>query len=143
MKNHKIVLFDGICNFCNFWVNFIIDRDKKNVFKFTALQSEKGQGLLERCRRDENFLSSFHSSGTSFDTFVLIDGDKVYTKSSAAFNICKDLKGIWRFLYFLILIPEPFRDFLYTVVAKNRYKFFGKRNACRIPTDEEREKFLE
>ena len=132
MNNQKIILFDGICNFCNFWVNFIIDRDKKDNFKFAALQSDKGQKLLQTFEIDKNV----------FDSFVFIDGEKVYTKSAAAFKICKSLKGIWKYFYFLIFIPKPIRDFIYTIVAKNRYKFFGKRDACRLPTEQERVKFL-
>jgi predicted DCC family thiol-disulfide oxidoreductase YuxK len=132
VNNQQIILFDGVCNFCNFWVNFIIDRDKKDLFRFVALQSEKGQELLERFKMDSN----------SLDTFVLIENKKVYTKSTAAIKISRNLVGIWRFLYFLILVPKPFRDFIYTLIAKNRYKFFGKRDTCRIPTKEEREKFL-
>jgi len=132
MDNRQIILFDGVCNFCNFWVNFIIDRDKKDLFRFAALQSEKGQELLERFQMDSN----------SLDTFVLIDDKKVYTKSTAAIRISRNLVGIWRSLYFLILVPKPFRDFIYTLIAKNRYKFFGKRNTCRIPNEEEKKKFL-
>ena len=132
MNNQHIILFDGVCNFCNFWVNFIIDRDKKDLFRFAALQSEKGQELLERFQMDSN----------SLDTFVLIEDKKVYTKSTAALKISRKLKGIWRSFYFLIFIPKPIRDFIYTLIAKNRYKFFGKRSTCRIPTAEEKEKFL-
>lgn len=132
MNNQQIILFDGVCNFCNFWVNFIIDRDKKDLFRFAALQSEKGQELLERFRMDSN----------SLDTFVLIEDKKVYTKSTAALRISRNLMGIWKFLYFLILVPKPFRDFIYTLIAKNRYKFFGKRDTCRIPNEEDKKKFL-
>jgi predicted DCC family thiol-disulfide oxidoreductase YuxK len=132
VNNQHIILFDGICNFCNFWVNFIIDRDKKNIFRFAALQSERGQELLDRFQMDSK----------SLDTFVLIEDKKVYTKSTAALKISRKLIGIWRSFYFLILIPKPIRDFIYTLIAKNRYKFFGKRSTCRIPTEEEKEKFL-
>jgi predicted DCC family thiol-disulfide oxidoreductase YuxK len=142
VENQKIILFDGVCNFCNFWVNFIIDRDNKNFFKFAALQSEKGQELLERYQRNKNLQFPFHHAGVSFDTFVLIDGDRVFTKSTAVFKVSRYLKGIWRLFYFLIFIPRPIRDFIYTIVATNRYKYFGRRNACRIPTEQEKDKFL-
>lgn len=132
MTKEKIILFDGVCNFCNFWVNFIIDRDNKNVFIFAALQSEKGQELLKKNNFNKN----------SFETFVLIDGGITYTKSTAALKISKDLKSYWKYFYYLIFIPQTIRDFVYTIIAKNRYKFFGKRDACRIPTDEEKQKFL-
>lgn len=132
MKNKQIVLFDGVCNFCNFWVNFIIERDVKDSFRFAALQSEKGQELLIK----------FSLSTRDFDTFILIDRDKFYTQSTAALRISRKLKGIWKVFYLLIIIPKPVRDFVYKIVAKNRYKFFGKREACRVPTEEERRKFL-
>ncbi len=131
--NSFIILFDGVCNFCNFWVNFIIDRDKKNVFRFAALQSEAGQTLLKK----------FKLSTSDFDTFILISGEEYFTKSTAAFKIAKELKSILKIFYPLIFLPEPVRDFFYDLVAKSRYKLFGKRNTCRIPSKEEREKFLE
>ena len=132
MSNQQIILFDGVCNFCNFWVNFLIKRDKKDVFKFAALQSDKGQELLEK----------FQIDSSSLNTFVLIEVEKVYTKSTAAFKISRNLKGMWKYLYFLIFIPKPIRDYIYTTIARNRYKFFGTRDVCRIPTEQEKGKFL-
>jgi predicted DCC family thiol-disulfide oxidoreductase YuxK len=132
VSNQQIILFDGVCNFCNFWVNFLIERDKKDVFKFAALQSDKGQELLEK----------FQIDSSSLNTFVLIEVEKVYTKSTAAFKISRNLKGIWKYLYFLIFIPKPIRDYIYTTIARNRYKFFGARDVCRIPTEQEKGKFL-
>ncbi|NNJ53850.1 MAG: thiol-disulfide oxidoreductase DCC family protein [Ignavibacteriaceae bacterium] len=132
VTKEKIILFDGVCNFCNFWVNFIIDRDSKNVFIFAALQSEKGQEILGKINFNKN----------NFDTFVLIDVGSTYTKSTAALKISKDLKSYWKYFYYLIFIPQTLRDFFYEIIAKNRYRFFGKRNACRIPTEEEKRKFL-
>lgn len=125
-------MFDGVCNFCNFWVNFILDRDKKDHFKFAALQSEPGQKLL----------SKFNLSKTDFDTFILIDGESYFTKSTAALKIAGNLSGPIKIVNGLIILPRFFRDFIYTIIAKNRYNFFGKRDACRIPTKEERMKFL-
>jgi len=127
-----IVLFDGVCNFCNFWINFLLDRDKKDKFRFTALQSGKG----------EEFLKKLNLSTEDFETFVLINGDKYFIKSTASLIVAKNLPGLWKVLYVIILIPKPIRDFLYSLVAKNRYKLFGKREACRILTPEERRKFL-
>jgi len=127
-----IILFDGVCNFCNFWVNFLIDRDKKDIFRFTALQSEKGNELLKK----------YNLSTNDFDTFVLIDDKKFYIKSTAALKVAKILPGLWPALYVFIIIPKPVRNFLYSLVAKNRYKIFGKKDSCRIPTPEERSKFL-
>jgi predicted DCC family thiol-disulfide oxidoreductase YuxK len=132
VNNQQIILFDGVCNFCNFWVNFIIDRDKRDMFKFAALQSEIGRDLLERFKLDSN----------SLDTFVLIEEEKVYTKSTAALKISRNLKGIWKYLYFMIFIPKPVRDYIYTIIARNRYKFFGKLDACRVPSEQEKSKFL-
>lgn len=131
-NTHYIILFDGVCNFCNFWVNFLLDRDKKDKFRFTPLQSEKGEQLLKK----------FNLSTEDFDTFVFIDGDKYYIRSTAVLLVAKNLPGLWKILYALIIIPRPIRDFFYSLVAKNRYKLFGKRETCRIPTPEERNKFL-
>ena len=132
MKYHHIILFDGVCNFCNFWVNFIIYRDKDDIFKFAALQSEAGQKLLQE----------YKLNVSDFDTFVLIVNDKHFTKSTAALKISKNLKSFVKLLYPLIILPRPIRDFFYDLIAKNRYKIFGRRDICRIPTEEERDKFL-
>ena len=132
MNEKKIILFDGVCNFCNFWVNFILDRDKNNIFKFAALQSEAGQELLHK----------FGLSTSDFDTFILIEGNKYFTKSTAVFKIIKKLSSFVKVFYPFVFLPKFFRDFLYNFIAGNRYRIFGKRDACRIPTPEEREKFL-
>lgn len=128
----KIILFDGVCNFCNYWVNYIIDHDKKNIFKFAALQSEEGRVLLDK----------FELPKDDFDSFILISQNKVYKKSSAAFAITKDLSGWVKIFTPFRFLPQSLTDFVYDLVAKNRYKFFGKKEACRIPTKEERAKFL-
>jgi len=133
MEKHQIILFDGVCNFCNFWVNFILDRDKNDIFRFTSLQSAKGQRLLKK----------FSLNTQGFETFVLIDGDDYYLKSTAALKILKHLDSILKILYPLIFLPKLLRDPLYTIVANYRYKIFGKRDVCRVPTDEEKENFLE
>lgn len=131
-NGQKIILFDGICNFCNSSVNFIIDHDKHNRFKFAALQTEAGQELLKK-----------HNLPTEdFDSFILVDGDRYYKKSSAALHTVKDFPGLWKLLYAFITIPPFIRDIFYNILAKNRYKWFGKRDECRMPTPELREKFL-
>jgi predicted DCC family thiol-disulfide oxidoreductase YuxK len=132
MINKQIILFDGVCNFCNFWVNFIIDRDAADSFRFAALQSDKGQELLKK----------FKLNTGDFDTFILIDDEKFYKKSTAALRISKKLNGAWKIFYSLIIIPKPIRDFVYSLIANNRYKFFGKREVCRVPTEQEKNKFL-
>ena len=132
MNQHKIILFDGVCNFCNFWVNFIIDRDKKDLFRFVVLQSEAGQKLLKK----------FGLAKSDFDTFILIDSKSIYLRSTAALKIVKDISGPFKFLSVFTFLPECLRDWIYDLVAINRYKIFGIRDVCRIPNEEERRKFL-
>lgn len=137
MINQKqIILFDGVCNFCNFWVNFVIKRDKKDLFRFAALQSNKSN-------KSKKLTEKFNFDFTSLDTFILIVGDKLYTKSTAALLVCKELKSPIKILYPLMILPKFLRDFVYDLIAKNRYKLFGKRDSCRVPTDEDELKFLE
>ncbi|MBK8807128.1 MAG: DUF393 domain-containing protein [Bacteroidales bacterium] len=120
-KNH-VILFDGVCNVCIGVVHFLIKRDKKKKFRYTALQSDEGQSIL----------NSLRLSATNFDTLVLIQGNKTYIKSTAILHVCKALGGVWSLFYIFILIPKTFRDGLYNVFAKNRYRFFGKQNSCMI-----------
>lgn len=128
----QIILFDGVCNFCNFWVNFVIKRDEKDAFRFAALQSEKAKELT----------SKFNFDTSSMNTFVLIDEDHLYTKSTAALMICKQLNWPIKILSLFIILPKIFRDFIYDIIAKNRYNLFGKRESCRVPTEKEKLKFL-
>jgi predicted DCC family thiol-disulfide oxidoreductase YuxK len=128
----QIILFDGVCNFCSFWVNFVIKRDKKDAFRFAALQSEKAQEITSR----------FNINISKPDTFILIADNKFFTKSTAALMVCKELNGLLKILFPLIILPKLLRDFIYDLVAKNRYKLFGKRDTCRVPTDEEKKRFL-
>ena len=130
--NQNILLFDGVCNLCNGLVRFIIKRDKEGKFKFTSLQSEPGQQLLER----------FGLSKNEFESFVLIWGDQYYLKSTAALKTLRELGGPWKIFYVFIWIPRPLRDFLYDIIAKSRYKVFGKRETCMIPTPESNARFL-
>jgi predicted DCC family thiol-disulfide oxidoreductase YuxK len=132
MQNYNFILFDGVCNFCNFWVNFVIKRDKNNTYKFAAMQSESGQELLQK----------FKLNTANFDTFVLIVNNKTFTKSTAALLITKNLKSYIKLLYPLIILPPSIRDFFYDLIARNRYKFFGKRDFCMVPTKNLRDKFL-
>ena len=128
----KIILFDGVCNFCNYWVNFIIDRDIKNQFKFASLQSKKGIELLEK----------FNLPKDDFDSFILISNKRVLKKSQAAFEIARHISGCLRLFVPIKILPTFLTDFVYDIIAKNRYKLFGKKEACRIPTLEERNRFL-
>jgi len=127
-----IVLFDGVCNFCNGSVNFIIDHDKANYFKFAPLQSEIGQNLLEKHGIDKN----------EIDSVILIEDEKVFTHSTAALRIARKLDGIWSSFYIFRFVPSFIRDFAYKLFAKYRYKLFGKQDACMLPTPEIRARFL-
>lgn len=132
MKTEKIILFDGVCNLCNSAINFVIDHDKNNVFKFGSLQSSEGQFYLKK----------FGLNSENFDSFVLIDGDKYYTKSTAALRVANDLPGLYKLLYGFIIVPTFIRDAVYNFVSKYRYKIFGKSDSCRMPTPELKSKFL-
>lgn len=129
---HKIILFDGVCNLCNGAVTYIIKRDKKNVFKFAALQSEIGAQLLAK----------FNIDTEKVDSIILIDGEKQYVKSSAALHIAKHLSGAYPLLFGFMVVPRSIRNWVYDYVAKNRYKWFGKKESCMIPTVELKSKFL-
>ncbi|CAM3403357.1 thiol-disulfide oxidoreductase DCC family protein [Aequorivita lipolytica] len=132
IENHKIILFDGVCNLCNSSINFVIKHDKKNVFKFAALQSEVGLELISKFKIDTSKL----------DSIILIDGDKYYEKSSAALYIAKKLSGGYPLLFGFIILPKFIRNSVYDYVARNRYKWFGKKESCMIPTAELKGKFL-
>lgn len=127
----NIILFDGECRFCDKSVQFIMKRDPHGHFKFASLQSEVGIELLSK-----------YGIPTNVDSFVLIENNTYYVKSSAALRVCKKLKGAWKFLYVLLLVPVPLRDFFYQIIAKNRYKWFGKKESCLLPSPEERKRFL-
>ena len=131
-KDQKIILFDGVCNLCNGAVTYIIKRDKKNVFKFAALQSEIGQQLI----------SKFNIDTSKVDSIIFIDGEKHYEKSSAALHIAKQLSGAYPLLFGFMVVPKFIRNSIYDYIAKNRYKWFGKKESCMIPTVELKSKFL-
>jgi predicted DCC family thiol-disulfide oxidoreductase YuxK len=118
--NENILLFDGYCNLCSRLVNFIFRRDKKTKFLFVSLQSASGQSLLNK----------FGLPGDDFDSVVYIRGDKYYLKSSAILHILKELGGIWKLFFIFIIIPNFIRDFIYKIIAKTRYKIFGRHDSC-------------
>lgn len=128
---HKIVLFDGDCHFCNKSVQFIIKRDPHKHFQFASQQSEIGKKFLSEVKAPLNL-----------DSLILIANNRYYDKSSAALRICRFLRGGWKVFTILLIIPKPFRDFVYTIVANNRYRLFGKISYCPIPSAEDRERFL-
>ena len=129
----EIVVFDGVCNLCNGAVNFIIDRDPQSRFKFVALQSDTGRELLRR----------FPPAEGPVDSIVLIKNGQSYIKSEAALHIAQNLSGLWPALTVFRIFPRFLRDFGYDWIARNRYRFFGREDACRIPTPELKARFLE
>lgn len=132
-KPRPVVLFDGVCKFCNGSVQFLIRHDTKDALRFAALQSEYAETLLP----------SELQSGLQLDTIILAEEQAFYTRSTAVLRICKHMGGGWSLLYLFILIPRPIRDWLYRCVAKYRYKLFGKYDRCVIPTEAVRRKFVD
>ncbi|MFW0735767.1 thiol-disulfide oxidoreductase DCC family protein [Flavobacterium sp. T12S277] len=132
-KNKKIILFDGVCNLCNGAVQFIIKHDKKDNFRFVALQSELGIEICQYIGVDQK----------KIDSIILYDpGVAYYLKSSAAIEIADNFGGIYSLLSVFKILPEKLRNYLYDYVAKNRYKWYGKKESCMIPTVELKAKFL-
>jgi predicted DCC family thiol-disulfide oxidoreductase YuxK len=127
-----ILLFDGHCNLCNAWVNFIVKRDSSSKIRFASLQSLAGNRMLEEHKIDSNYM----------DSLVLFEEDKVSVSSTAALRILSYLDGWERYLISLTVLPRPLRDIVYRFVANNRYKWFGKREQCMIPTAELSKRFL-
>lgn len=131
-KTNPILLFDGVCNLCNGAVQFVIKFDSKNTLRFAALQSEVGQQLLEH----------FNLPKEDIFSVILVENEKVYVRSSAALRMYKNMGGIWNLMYLFIIVPRPIRDTVYNFIAKNRYKWFGEKESCMIPTPELRSRFL-
>ena len=129
----RVILFDGVCNLCNTSVQFVIKRDRKARFKFAPLQGELGRRVLA-----ENNLPSIE-----FHSFVLLENGRMYQKSTAALRVAKALPGLWPLLYYVFILVPPFiRNTVYTWVAGNRYKWFGKQEACMVPTPELKSRFI-
>lgn len=132
-ENKKIVLFDGICNLCESSVQFIIKHDRKDIFRFVALQSEIGHEILKTIGLDKH----------KIDSIVLYEpGTAYYYKSQAALKIAKNLSGWIAFVGIFTFIPTSFSDIIYDYIAKNRYNWYGKKESCMIPTTELKAKFL-
>ncbi|MFC5045677.1 thiol-disulfide oxidoreductase DCC family protein [Aquimarina hainanensis] len=133
-NDKKIILFDGVCNLCNNAVNFIIKHDKNDMFRYASLQSDIGIQLAKERNID----------ATKLDSILLIDpGVAYYHKSSAALHIAKHLSGAYPLIYAGIILPKFFRDWMYDLIAKNRYKWFGKKNSCMIPTPQLKALFID
>ncbi len=127
-----LVLFDGVCNFCSFWVRFLIRRDPAKQFRFAALQSAAGQAGLRRLGLPTDALT----------TMVVIEGERAYTKSAAALRLARRLGGLWPLLGVFRVVPAPLLDAAYEFVARHRYRWFGQQADCLVPTPDVRERFL-
>ena len=130
--NNRIIFFDGVCNFCNASVNFIIKRDSKMKFAYCPLQSD------EAIRR----LLPHGIEPKEMQTIILYKNGRHYFKSRAALEIARELDGLWPFFYLLVIVPPFIRDFFYNLIARNRYKWFGKSDTCMVPTKEVMNRFL-
>jgi predicted DCC family thiol-disulfide oxidoreductase YuxK len=128
-----LILFDGVCNLCNGTVQFLIRRDPRKKFYFASLQSPKGQAEMKRFGLDPEALHSI----------VVIDGDRAYQRSAAAIHVAASLGGLWSIFKIFSFVPKFLRDPVYNLIARNRYRLFGKRDECMIPTPEMKSHFLE
>jgi predicted DCC family thiol-disulfide oxidoreductase YuxK len=133
MENNKsLILFDGVCNLCNSSVQFILLRDKKDRFRFASLQSDYGQSILKQ----------YNLPTDKFNSLALVENGKIYQRSTGALRIARKLKGLWPMLYGFIIVPPFIRNFVYDIIAKNRYRWFGKKEECMLPRPEWKQKFL-
>jgi len=128
----NIIIFDGVCNFCNKLVNFIIKRDPTSKLIFTALQNKSAEELIIK----------YKVINYDIGSIILIKNDKYFLRSEAIFEIIKDLSGYWYLFGVFRIIPLGIRDYIYKLVSKNRYRFFGKKDSCMIPTKELQKRFL-
>lgn len=132
VSDRPVILFDGVCNFCNSVVTFTIRQDKQRLFRFAALQSPVGQQLLGR----------YGLPTHSFDSFILIEKDKAYKSSTAALKLYGKLPWYWKWTQVFWIVPRFLRDAVYNTIARNRYKWFGRQDQCMVPTPELRSRFL-
>lgn len=132
-ENHPVVLFDGVCNLCDHAVQFIIRHDRHRKLRFASLQSGYAAGRLETTNLPPTYL----------DSFVLLEAGRCYTRSTAALRVARYFGGLWQLLYVFILIPRPIRDAVYNLVGRYRYRWFGKKNSCMVPTPELKVLFLD
>lgn len=131
--SQPVLLFDGVCNLCNSSVQFIIKNDKKGKFKFASLQSDYGQKAIKE----------YNLGDENLKTVILIADGKAYKKSTAALEVAKRMDGLWPLLYIFWIVPYPLRDLIYNWVANNRYKWFGKKDQCMIPSPALKDRFIE
>lgn len=130
--SEPVVLFDGVCNLCNGSVLFIIKRDPQSKLKFSSLQSDYGAEQMKR----------FNLPPSALNSVLLIKNDQLFQKSNAALEIARMLDGIWPGMYAFKIVPLFIRDFIYDWIAKNRYRWFGKKEECMIPTPEMKARFV-
>jgi len=131
---HPVILFDGVCNLCNFWVNFIIDRDPQARFRFAALQSDAGRAVMTT--------HGLAVPSGDPESILFIDSGTLYSESTAALRIARHLHGLWKCAAILLVVPRPIRDAGYRFIARHRYRWFGRSDQCRVPTAELRRRFL-
>jgi len=129
---HPIILFDGVCNLCNQSVQFVIRHDPVSKFRFAALQSDFGQKILQDHHLDAEKLLSV----------VLLVGDRVYDRSRAALEIARRLNGLWPLMYVFVIVPPFLRNLVYDWISRNRYRWFGRRDECMIPTADLKSRFV-
>lgn len=138
-----VVLFDGVCNFCDASVNFVIEHDRDGYFKFAPLQSEAGESLAKEYRLESEINKPTDEGGLlPIDSVILIENGKAYIHSSAALRIARRLGSPWSWFYAFIIVPAPIRDFFYRLFAKYRYRMFGRKDQCMLPSPEVRARFL-
>jgi len=128
----KLVLFDGVCNLCTHSVRFILEHEKGPLFRFATVQSPVGSRLMRELGLNPD----------DAETFVLIADGRAYLRSDAAIRIARDLRGAWRWLGVVKIVPRPLRDWIYDLVARNRYRWFGRTDECMVPTAEIRARFI-
>ena len=131
-KDKSIILFDGVCNLCNTSIQFILKRDFNKKYLFASLQSDAAKEILLQ----------YTDEKINLETIILIENGKFYKKSTAVLKIWKNLNFLQSALYIYIIIPRPIRDWFYTIIAKNRYKWFGKKTSCIVPSKELMNRFL-
>lgn len=133
MTDGPIIYFDGVCNLCEGSVQFILKIDKKKIFRFASLQGKAGQAML----------AAQGMPGDHFKSFVVQEGDRIYTRSTGALRVLKHIGLPWSIFYVFIIVPRFIRDGVYEFISRNRYKWFGEKNECWLPTPELQKRFLD
>lgn len=129
-QNNPIIFFDGVCNLCNASIQFVIKRDVKGYFKFSALQSDLAKQYIPDLNSDD------------LDTIILLENGKLYKRSTAALRIAKKLNGLWSLMYVFVIVPPFIRNAIYNYIAKNRYKWWGRQEQCWMPTEGLKDRFV-